>query len=82
MNSVYITKSASFLPNDPVENSQIEDYLGMVGGKPSLVQHLILRNNQIKERYYALDKEHRVTHTSIEMGKIAVEMLCDKETNP
>jgi 3-oxoacyl-[acyl-carrier-protein] synthase-3 len=81
MNSVYITKSASFLPNDPVENSQIEDYLGMVGGKPSLVQHLILRNNQIKERYYALDKEHRVTHTSIEMGKIAVEMLCDKETN-
>ncbi len=77
MNSVYITKTASFLPNEPVENSHIEDYLGMVGGKPSRAQHLILRNNQIKQRYYALDKEQRVTHTSFEMAKLAIEMLLE-----
>ncbi len=77
MNSVYITKTASFLPNEPVENSHIEDYLGMVGGKPSRAQHLILRNNQIKERYYALDREQRVTHTSFEMAKLAIEMLLE-----
>jgi len=75
MNSVYITNTASFLPNNPVDSSHIEDYLGMVGGKPSRAQHLILRNNQIKERYYALDKEQRVTHTSYEMAKLAIGLL-------
>lgn len=80
MNSVYITNTASFLPNNPVDSSHIEDYLGMVGGKPSRAQHLILRNNQIKERYYALDKEQRVTHTSYEMAKLAIEKLL--ETGP
>ncbi|MDD4491777.1 MAG: 3-oxoacyl-ACP synthase, partial [Bacteroidales bacterium] len=68
MRPVYITKTASFLPNEPVPNSEIETFLGMIGGKPSKAQHLILRNNQIKTRYYALDKEQNITHTAYDMA--------------
>ncbi|PKP07317.1 MAG: hypothetical protein CVU10_07180 [Bacteroidetes bacterium HGW-Bacteroidetes-5] len=81
MDSVYITKTASFLPNEPVESAHIEEYLGMVGGKPSKAQNLILRNNQIKTRYYALDKEQRVTHSSFDMAKLAIEKLFDQNLN-
>jgi len=81
MDFVYITKTASFLPNEPVESAHIEEYLGMVGGKPSKAQNLILRNNQIKTRYYALDKEQRVTHSSFDMAKLAIEKLFDQNLN-
>lgn len=81
MNSVYITKTSSFLPNEPISNDHIEDYLGMIGGKPSKARNLILRNNQIKARYYAIDKEQRVTHSSFEMAKLAIEKLYDYDIN-
>jgi 3-oxoacyl-[acyl-carrier-protein] synthase-3 len=81
MDCVYITKTASFLPNEPVESDYIEDYLGMIGGKPSKARNLILRNNQIKTRYYALDREQRVTHSSFEMAKLAIEKLYDNDIN-
>ncbi|EKD31977.1 MAG: hypothetical protein ACD_77C00204G0027 [uncultured bacterium] len=75
MRPVYITKTASFLPNEPVSNSEIETFLGMIGGVPSKAQQLILRNNQIKTRYYALDKEQNITHTAYDMALKAIEKL-------
>ena len=68
MRPVYTTKTSSFMPNSPVEYHEIEEYLGMIGGKPSRAKELILRNNQIKTRYYALDKEQRVTHSALDMS--------------
>lgn len=56
---VFITRTASFLPHDPVANDQIEDVLGMVGGKPSRARRLILRSNGIQTRHYALDRTTR-----------------------
>ena len=35
-------------------NDEIEQVLGMVGGKPSKARRLILRNNGIRQRHYAL----------------------------
>lgn len=52
---VYITRTASFLPNAPVDNDSMEQILGQVGQRPSRSRRLILRNNQIKTRYYAID---------------------------
>ena len=75
MRPVYITRTSSFLPNDPVQNSEIEAYLGMIGGKPSRAKELILRNNQIKTRYYALDKEQNVTHSAFDMAVEAIGSL-------
>ena len=53
---VFITRSAAYLPLAPVSNDEMESVLGMVGGKPSRVRRLILRNNGITSRHYALDR--------------------------
>lgn len=76
--NVYITKAAKFLPNEAVSNDEMEDYLGMVDGQPSRAKPLILFRNGIKQRYYALDKEGHVTHTSVEMCAEAIRGLFDE----
>lgn len=78
MNDVYITKASTFLPNEPVQNDEMEDYLGLVNGKPSKAKSLILRNNQIKTRYYALDKNGQSTHTNAEITAEAINGLFDE----
>jgi len=77
--SVYITRLASFLPNAPVSNDEMESILGLINGLSSKAKPLILRNNQIKTRYYALDKEGHTTHTNSQLAKEAVLRLLDKE---
>ncbi len=66
--SVYINKTASFLPNSPISNDEMEDYIGLIGGKPSRVRSIVLRQNGIKTRYYGLDKEHKITHSNARPG--------------
>jgi 3-oxoacyl-[acyl-carrier-protein] synthase III len=56
MSEVFITRTAAALPNEPVDNNDIETVLGMVGGKPSRAKRLILRSNGIQTRHYALDR--------------------------
>lgn len=53
---VYLTRTASFLPLAPVGNDEMESVLGMVGGKPSKARRIVLRNNGIQHRHYALDR--------------------------
>jgi len=76
--NVFITKAAKFLPNDPVSNDDMEQYLGMVGDKPSKARRIILRRNGIKQRYYALDKDGNVTHTNAQMAANAVRGLLNE----
>lgn len=40
--NVYITKLSSFLPNEPVENDEMEDSLGYIGGHSSRIKRIIL----------------------------------------
>ena len=79
MIDVFITKASRFLPNDPVENDDMEVFLGMVDGKPSKARRVILRRNGIKQRYYALDKDGNVTHTNVQMAANAVLGLLDDQ---
>lgn len=53
---VFITRTAAYLPFDPVSNDEIEQVLGMVGGKPSRARRVVLRSNGIKSRHYAIDR--------------------------
>ena len=71
--TVYITDLAGFLPNAPVGNDEIEQVLGMVGGKPSRSLRLTLRNNGIQTRYYAIDpRTGRYTHNNAQMAAESV----------
>lgn len=75
LNKVYITKTGSFFPNDPVSNDEMEEYLGLIGGKPSKAKKIVLRNNGIKRRFYALTKGGKATHTNAQMTALAVRNL-------
>jgi 3-oxoacyl-[acyl-carrier-protein] synthase-3 len=55
----------------------MEKYLGMVEGTPSKAKPIILRNNQIKTRYYALDENGNSTHSNTEMTVEAIKKLFD-----
>lgn len=80
--SVYINKIASFLPNAPVSNEEIENYIGLIGGKPSRVRSIVLRQNGIKTRYYGLDKEHKMTHSNAQLAKEAIMELFENGVIP
>jgi len=74
--SAYITDLASFLPNAPVGNDDIEKVLGQVNGKPSRSRKIVLRNNGIQSRYYAIDPvTGNYTHTNAQMAAEAVRTL-------
>lgn len=77
MYDVFITKASTYLPNEPVSNDEMETYLGLVNEKPSKARALILRNNKIKTRYYALDNNGKPTHTNAQITAKAVEGLFD-----
>ena len=53
---VYITRTAHYLPFDPVGNDEMESVLGMVTNKASRARALVLRSNGIKSRHYAIDR--------------------------
>ncbi len=73
---VYITGTSAFLPNGPVSNDNIENVLGMVGGKPSRARRIVLRNNGIRERYYAIDPATgTATHSNAQLTAAAIRAL-------
>jgi 3-oxoacyl-[acyl-carrier-protein] synthase-3 len=73
---VYINDIQAFLPNEAVENSEIEAVLGQVGPRPSRAKKMILRSNQIKSRYYAIDKDTgATTHTNAQIAAEAIRKL-------
>jgi 3-oxoacyl-[acyl-carrier-protein] synthase-3 len=72
---VYITNTSKFLPNEPVPNDDMELYLGYINDKPSKSKSIVLRNNGIINRYYALNKGGKPTHTNAEMTALAVKGL-------
>lgn len=73
---VYITDVASFLPNAPVTNDQMEDILGIVNQIPSRTRRMILRNNRIKQRHYAIDPATgKTTHSNAQLAAEAVRRL-------
>lgn len=79
MKDVYITRISKFLPNDPVDNDQMEERLGIIDGKVSKGRRIVLRNNQIETRYYAIDDEGNTTHNNAQLTKEAIELLCDDD---
>ena len=79
LNKVYITNTSVFLPNNPISNDEMESYLGLINQNPSKSKGIVLRNNGIKNRYYALTKEGLPTHTNAEMTSLAVRALFDNK---
>ena len=68
MKEVYITRISKFLPNRPISNDEMEEKLGVINGKTSKGRRIVLRNNQIKTRYYAIDDNGNITHNNAQLN--------------
>ena len=77
---VYITKTATYFPNEPVSNDEMEEFLGLINKNPSKSKRIILRNNGIRNRFYALDKQGKSTHTNAEMTALAIRSMLDNDS--
>lgn len=81
MSSVFITASAAFLPNAPVNNEQMERVLGQLGEKPSRTRRTVLRSNGIESRHYAIDPQTlQPTHSNASLTAAAVQALAKEFT--
>ncbi len=78
MKDVYITRVSKFLPNAPVDNDTMEERLGFINGKTSKARRIVLRNNKIETRYYAIDERGNVSHNNAQLAKEAIVELCDE----
>lgn len=78
-NDVFINGLNSYLPNLPVNNEDMEDYLGLIEGNFSRVKRIVLKQNGINTRYYALNKKQEITHTNAELAANAVKGLFDSD---
>ncbi len=73
---VFINDIAAFLPNDPVDNEAIETVLGRINNIPSKAKRIVLKNNKIERRYYALDAStRRLTHNNAQLTAAAIRDL-------
>src|SRR5262249_50781228 len=77
LREVFITGTGAFLPGDPVPNDRVEDYIGLVGGRPSVVGQRALRWNGISTRHYALNTAGEPMHTNASMSAQAVRAALD-----
>ena len=75
--NVFITRMAKFLPNKVVKNDEMEKRLGMIGGKPSRVRPIILRQNRIEKRYYSVDEDGSIKYSNAEMMALAIKQMFD-----
>lgn len=80
MNDVFINKIEKFMPNEPVFNDEIEDYLGYIGGKKSKARKIVLKSNGIKRRFYVLEKDtQKQLFLNSQLCANAIKKLEDKD---
>lgn len=79
MGSVYIVKTAKFLPGDPVSNDEMDRYLGVLSREHKVAKRITLQNNRIKSRYYAMDPETKTTrYSNAQMTALAIKAMEDE----
>lgn len=79
MINVYINKVSSFLPNEAVDNENIENVLGQIGERASRAKRVVLKSNKILTRYYAIDPNTgETTHSNAQLTANAIRALGEK----
>ena len=71
MYRAYINRIGKFLPGEPINNYEREEYLGKMASRPSRVSQRILNSNGIQKGYYAIDKQQPL-YSNSQMAAFAV----------
>lgn len=77
-NNVYITHSDSYMPGPPVNNEEMDAYIGSINKISSRVKKRILAENGIKQRHYALNTNGESIESVTGMGAKVAEALALK----
>src|SRR5258706_11818561 len=77
LREVFITGAGAYLPGEPVGCEAIEDHIGRVGGRDSLLGRRALRWNGVKTRHYAIAACGSVTDSNAGMCAKAVRRALD-----
>jgi len=72
---VYINNIEKFLPGEGVSNDEMESYLGRINNSNSKARPIVLRNNGITNRYYAIDKNQNSVYSNADLTANAVKKL-------
>ena len=78
MKNAYITRTAKFLPNEPISNDEMGGLIGFLNNSER-VKRLVLRSNGILTRYYAFDRSGKRTHTNAKLTYEAIKGLLDDD---
>lgn len=79
----FITAVSAFLPGTPVGNEALDAYLGKVEKISARTRQIILANNGIKTRHYAVDPATgATTHTNAQLAAEAVRLLKQADRVP
>ncbi len=72
MYGAYINRIGKFLPGEPINNDEREEYLGKMASRPSRASQRILNSNGIQKRYYAIDNQQQPLYSNSQMAAFAV----------
>ena len=71
MYSAYMNRIGNFLPGEPINNDEMEEYVGKIASRPSRISERILNSNGIQKRYYAIDKQQQRLYYNSQMAEFA-----------
>lgn len=74
-NNVYITHSAAYLPGLPINNEEMDLYIGSINKMSARIKKRILAENGIKHRHYALNTQGESLESVAGMGAKVVNTL-------
>ena len=78
MYSAYINRIEKFLPGEPINNYEMEEYLGKMASRPSRVSQRILNSKGIQQRYYEIDKQQQRLYSNSQMPAFAVRVAISR----
>ncbi|WP_372529348.1 3-oxoacyl-[acyl-carrier-protein] synthase III C-terminal domain-containing protein [Parvularcula marina] len=72
MQDVYLTAAGACLPGVPVTNDRMVRHLGVIDPQSERLGRLILRQNRIETRHYALTETGAATHSNASLAATAL----------
>lgn len=71
--SVYLTSAGIFLPGSPVDNDSIDQFIAPLNRNSERIKRHVLRDNGIKLRHFAIDREGESLYSSSQMAARAID---------
>lgn len=75
---VFLTAAGAYLPGEPVPNNEIIGRIGAMTDRSERLGRLVLRQNKIRTRHYALNENGQPTHTNAQMAAAALRIAEQK----